>query len=307
MRVLSGRYELLGPLGRGGMGTIYRARDRELARLVAVKMLPDDLVDRPESRKRFQREARTAAGLNHPNITMVFDMGRDGDGEQGQPYLVMEFVDGHNLSRVLAGGPVAPAWAAAIVAQVLEALEHSHGRGVVHRDVKPSNIMVTGRGPNPRVKVLDFGIAKMMGQSSTRLTATGVAVGTPSYLAPEQAEAREVDARTDLYSTGCVLYEMLTGRPPFVADHPSAVLIQHLTRPPAPPSELVPGLPPGWDAVVLRALAKKPSDRFADAPAMREEILALAARRPAAPPATRHDIAAPQDGRTARLPREHPL
>ncbi|MBW8482423.1 protein kinase domain-containing protein [Actinomadura parmotrematis] len=285
-RVLSGRYELLGPIGRGGMGVVYRARDLPLDRLVAVKTLPAELTRSEGARARFQREARAMAALNHRGITHVHDLGEDTADDEPTPYLVMELVPGRTLGEEVGEGPLPPARAAAIAGAVLEALEHSHGKGVVHRDIKPSNIMVHGAGPRPDVKVMDFGIARLLSDAATRLTWTGALVGTPSYLSPEQAEGHPVDARSDLYSVGCVLYEMLTGRPPFVADIPTVVLLHHISRHPEPPSAHRPGLPPALDAVVLTALAKDPGQRFPDAAAMRRTLEQAAAGRPVPPPPT---------------------
>ncbi|WP_344247605.1 protein kinase domain-containing protein, partial [Actinocorallia libanotica] len=272
VEVLSGRYELLEPLGRGGMGVVYRARDRELERVVAVKVLPAEMLRGEDFRARFRREARAAAGLSHPNIAVVYDIGEDVGGLEPVPYLVMELVEGGTLSDLLRGEPLTPHEAGQIVSAVLEALEHSHGRQVVHRDIKPANIMVQRVGGRVRVKVMDFGIARLLSQTATRLTATGVVIGTPSYMSPEQADGRPADARSDLYSTGCVLYEMLTGRPPFTGDSATVVLFQHLQKTPEPPSRLNPALAPWWDEVLATALAKDPQDRYPDAAAMRQAI-----------------------------------
>ncbi|GAA3474831.1 protein kinase domain-containing protein [Nonomuraea roseola] len=270
--MLSRRYELLEPLGRGGMGVVYQARDRELERIVAVKVLPAQMLRDEDFRARFRREARAAAGLSHPNIATVYDIGEDiADGDP-VPYLVMELVEGGTLADLLRQAPPTPNEAGQIVAAVLEALEHSHEREVVHRDIKPANIMVHRAGGRVRVKVMDFGIAKLMSETATRLTATGMRIGTPSYMSPEQADGKPADARSDLYSTGCVLYEMLTGRPPFTGDSPTAVLFQHLHKTPQPPSQLNPALAPSWDQVLATALAKDPQQRHRDAAAMRQAI-----------------------------------
>ncbi|TMR39895.1 protein kinase domain-containing protein [Nonomuraea zeae] len=270
--MLSGRYELLELLGRGGMGVVYRARDRELERIVAIKVLPAQMLRDEDFRARFRREARAAAGLSHPDIAVVYDLGEDpGEGEP-VPYLVMELVEGGTLADLLRQAPPTPDEAGRIVAAVLEALEHSHGREVVHRDIKPANIMVHRVGGRVRVKVMDFGIAKLMSETATRLTATGTRIGTPSYMSPEQADGKPADARSDLYSTGCVLYEMLTGRPPFTGDSPAVVLFGHLRKTPRPPSQLIPALAPFWDQVLATALAKDPQQRYRDAAAMRQAI-----------------------------------
>ncbi|NDU74614.1 protein kinase [Actinomadura sp. DSM 109109] len=300
VRVLSGRYELLEPLGRGGMGVVYRARDRELERIVAVKVLPAQMLRDEDFRARFRREARAAAGLSHPNIAVVYDIGEDaGEGEPA-PYLVMELVEGGTLADLLRQAPPTPAEAGQITAALLEALEHSHEREVVHRDIKPANIMVHRAGGRIRVKVMDFGIAKLMSETATRLTATGMRIGTPSYMSPEQADGKPADARSDLYSTGCVLYEMLTGRPPFTGDSPAVVLLGHLHKTPRPPLELAPDLAPFWDQLLATALAKNPDQRHRDATEMRQAIetgaaavTAQAPPRPAFAPATGFDVPTP--------------
>ncbi|MEU7457551.1 protein kinase domain-containing protein [Streptosporangium roseum] len=304
MRALSGRYELLEPLGRGGMGVVYRARDRELERIVAVKVLPAQMLRDEDFRARFRREARAAAGLSHPHIATVYDIGEDTDGGDPVPYLVMELVEGGTLADLLRQAPPTPNEAGQIVAAVLEALEHSHEREIVHRDIKPANIMVHRAGGRMRVKVMDFGIAKLMSETATRLTATGTRIGTPSYMSPEQADGKPADARSDLYSTGCVLYELLTGRPPFTGDSPAVVLFQHLHKTPRPPSQLIPALAP-WDQILATALAKDPHQRHRDAAAMRQAIeTGLAAptaqapapaQPPATAPATRLHISPPVD------------
>ncbi|MEV3923468.1 protein kinase domain-containing protein [Actinomadura coerulea] len=303
VRVLSGRYELLEPLGRGGMGVVCRARDRELERIVAVKVLPTQMLRDEDFRARFRREARAAAGLSHPNIAVVYDIGEDaGEGEPA-PYLVMELVEGGTLADLLRQAPPTPGEAGQITVAVLEALEHSHEREVVHRDIKPANIMVHRVGGRVRVKVMDFGIAKLMSETATRLTATGMRIGTPSYMSPEQADGKPADARSDLYSTGCVLYEMLTGRPPFTGDSATVVLFGHLHKTPQPPSQLTPDLAPFWDELLATALAKDPDRRHRDATEMRQAIETGAAAvtaqappptpRPASAPATRLDVPPP--------------
>ncbi|MFA1554040.1 protein kinase domain-containing protein [Actinomadura chokoriensis] len=270
--MLSGRYELLEPLGRGGMGVVYRARDRELERIVAVKVLPAEMLRDEGSRARFRREARAVASLSHPNITVVYDIGEDTSAGEAAPYLVMELVEGGTLADLLRQAPPTPAEAGQITVAVLEALEHSHGREVVHRDIKPANIMVHRTGGRTRVKVMDFGIARLMSETATRLTATGMRIGTPFYMSPEQADGKPADARSDLYSTGCVLYEMLTGRPPFTGDSPTVVLFGHLHKTPRPPSQLTPDLAPFWDELLATALAKDPAQRHCDATMMRQAI-----------------------------------
>ncbi|MEU5213180.1 protein kinase [Streptomyces sp. NPDC020742] len=291
-RILGGRYELVQQLGHGGMGTVHRAVDRRLRRTVAVKTLSAELALQPEFLARFQREAHAAAALNHPGVATVHDVGEDAGGGAAEPYLVMEYVEGRPLSQVLREGRLSVDRAADVVGQVLDALDHSHRHAIVHRDIKPANVMLTGAGT---VKVVDFGIAKALSEVATRLTGTGVAVGTPAYLAPEQINGAETDHRTDLYAVGCLLYELLTGRPPYTGDSPFSVMHQHLSAEPVPPSRLRPELPPAVDEVIRRALSKDRAERFADAGAMRA-ALAEAARPAPAPTPTALDprAAAPQ-------------
>ncbi|MFD7377771.1 serine/threonine protein kinase [Streptomyces sp. S1A1-7] len=281
-RTLGQRYELVEQLGQGGMGTVHRAVDHRLRRTVAVKTLSAELVRQPQFLARFQREAHAAAALNHPGVATVYDVGEDTVDGFAVPYLVMEYVEGRTLAQVLGDGPLPTEQAVDAAGQVLEALRHSHGHGIVHRDIKPANVMFTRAGI---AKVLDFGIAKALSEMATRLTGTGVAVGTPAYLAPEQIEGRDTDHRTDLYAVGCLLYELLTGRPPYTGESPFSVMHQHLAQEPVPPSRLRPGLPPGVDAVVLRALHKRREDRFADAAEMKAELDRVAeyAQIPTAP------------------------
>ncbi|GHG73522.1 protein kinase domain-containing protein [Streptomyces glebosus] len=290
-RMLGQRYELVEQLGHGGMGTVYRAVDHRLRRTVAVKTLSAELAMQPEFLTRFQREAHAAAALNHPGVATVHDVGEDAGGGAAEPYLVMEYVAGRTLSQVLRDGPLAVAQAVDITGQVLAALDHSHRHAIVHRDIKPANVMLTASGA---VKVVDFGIAKALSEVATRLTGTGVAVGTPAYLAPEQINGAATDHRTDLYAVGCLLYELLTGRPPYTGDSPFSVMHQHLAAEPVPPSRLRPELPPAVDAVIVRALHKRREDRFADAATMRTALTAAphAAPAPPAPTPTALDPAA---------------
>ncbi|MFF5187527.1 protein kinase [Streptomyces sp. NPDC000345] len=295
MRVLAERYELVEAVGRGGMGEVWRATDRELGRTVAVKLLPPELTRHEEFRVRFRREARVVASLNHRNVAVLHDVGEDSTDGETTPFLVMEFIEGRTLTDVLADGPFTVERALAIGRDIADALAHSHGRGLIHRDIKPSNVMLTSEGG---IKVLDFGIAKVVAETTTRLTATGMTVGTPAYLSPEQLTGQPVDGRSDQYSTGCLLYELLTGRPPFVGDSPFAVMHQHISQEPVAPSRLRPQIPAAVDALVLRALAKDREQRQAGAAEMREALtetlLALsapapvparsAAATPAAPP-----------------------
>ncbi|MER7768122.1 protein kinase [Kitasatospora sp. NPDC096140] len=265
-RALNGRYELVEMLGVGGMATVWRAVDRVLGRQVAVKVLNGGLADDPRFAERFGREAQHAAMLVHPRIAMVFDSGVD----EGTPFIVMELVSGRSLAAVLAQQPALPVErAVGIAAAVCEALAVAHAAGLVHRDIKPGNIMITDDGG---VKVVDFGIARAA--SSDNLTRTASVLGTAAYLSPEQATASALDGRTDLYAVGCVLTEMLTGAAPFTAETPVAIAFKHVNEQPLPPSARRPGLPPALDAVVLRLLAKAPAGRPADASAARAELLA---------------------------------
>ncbi|MET8625728.1 protein kinase [Kitasatospora sp. NPDC004669] len=265
-RALNGRYELVEILGVGGMATVWRGVDRVLGRQVAVKILNGGLADDPRFAERFSREAQHAAMLVHPRIVMVFDSGVD----QGTPFIVMELVQGRSLAAILAQQPQLPVErAVGIAAAVCEALAVAHAAELVHRDIKPGNIMITDDGG---VKVVDFGIARA--GSSSNLTQTASVLGTAAYLSPEQATASALDGRTDLYAVGCVLTEMLTGETPFTAETPVAIAFKHVSEQPLPPSVRRPGLPPALDAAVLRLLAKKPADRPADATAARVELLA---------------------------------
>ncbi|MFJ8040574.1 protein kinase [Kitasatospora sp. NPDC096147] len=266
-RILNGRYELGEVLGVGGMATVHRGYDHQLGRPVAVKLLNGGLADDPRFAERFAQEAQHAARLVHPRIVTVFDSGVD----QGSPYIVMELVEGHPLSRLIADTTWLPVErAVGIASAVCEALEVAHAAGLVHRDIKPGNIMITQDGG---VKVVDFGIARA-GSSGAQLTQAAQVLGTASYLSPEQATASPLDGRSDLYSVGCVLTEMLTGAPPFGGDNSVAIAYQHVGTQPTPPSYRRPGLTPALDAVVLRLLAKNPADRPADAATARAELLA---------------------------------
>lgn len=264
-RALNERYELVDMLGVGGMATVWRGVDRVLGRQVAVKVLNGGLADDPRFAERFSREAQHAAMLAHPRIVMVFDSGVD----QGTPFIVMELVNGRSLAALLAERQTLPVErAVGIAAAVCEALSVAHAAGLVHRDIKPGNIMITDDGG---VKVVDFGIARA--GSSSNLTQTASVLGTAAYLSPEQATASALDGRTDLYAVGCVLTEMLTGATPFTAETPVAIAFKHVSEQPLPPSVRRPGLPPALDAAVLRLLAKNPADRPADAATARVELL----------------------------------
>ncbi|GAS96997.1 serine/threonine protein kinase [Mycolicibacterium canariasense] len=285
---LTDRYELGEILGFGGMSEVHRARDVRLHRDVAIKILRADLVRDPSFSQRFRREAKHTAALNHPSIVAVFDTG-EADTPTGKlPFLVMEFVEGQTVGKLIQQhGAMAPHRAISIIAEVCTALEFSHNRGIVHRDIKPANIMIT---PTGAVKVMDFGIAHAMNATTgDRLTATSAVVGTAQYFSPEQARGQEVDARTDVYSLGCVLYEMLTGQALFTGDTPLAVAYQHVRERPVPPSQRRAGISPELDAVVLKALAKKPDKRYQSAAEMHADLLRVgsgkAPEAPAQPPA----------------------
>jgi len=280
--VLSGRYRVDELIGRGGMATVYRGHDLTLGRAVAVKILKRELAADSAFRTRFRLEAQAASRMSHPAIVRVYDAGEDvdtdPDGTQHPlPYIVMELVQGKLLKDIIAAGPVSVSEAVRYVDGILEALEYSHRAGVVHRDIKPGNVMVTGQG---QVKVMDFGIARAVSDSSSTVAETTAIIGTASYFSPEQAKGEPVDARADIYSAGVVLYELLAGRPPFRGDTPVAVAYQHVSEAPVPPSELVGSVPRSLDAVVLRALAKDPFQRFADAASFRESLDATIGGKP---------------------------
>ena len=273
-RVLSGRYRVDEPIGHGGMASVFRGFDLTLGRPVAIKILDAELSRDSAFRTRFRLEAQAASRMSSPAIVRVYDAGEDTDiDDQGTahpiPYIVMELVHGHLLKDIIGAGPVPLNDAVRYVDGILEALEYSHRAGVVHRDIKPGNVMVTDSG---QVKVMDFGIARAVSDSSSTVAETTTILGTAAYFSPEQAKGDVVDARTDLYSTGVVLYELLTGRQPFRGDTPVAVAYQHVSEAPVPPSEVVETVPRALDAVVLRALAKDAFQRFPDAAAFREAL-----------------------------------
>jgi eukaryotic-like serine/threonine-protein kinase len=282
-RVLSDRYRVDELIGRGGMASVYRGYDVTLGREVAIKVLKHDLAVDTAFRTRFRLEAQAASRMSHPAIVRVFDAGEDTEvGADGRtypvPYIVMELVHGRLLKEIIAEAPVPTDDALRFVDGILEALEYSHRAGVVHRDIKPGNVMVTDAG---QVKVMDFGIARAVSDSSSTVAETTSIIGTASYFSPEQAKGEPVDARADLYSTGVVLYELLTGRPPFRGDTPVAVAYQHVSETPVAPSEVDENVPRALDAVVLRALAKDPFQRFPDAAAFRVALdTAVGGRQP---------------------------
>ncbi|TPG35113.1 Stk1 family PASTA domain-containing Ser/Thr kinase [Mycolicibacterium hodleri] len=268
---LSDRYELGEILGFGGMSEVHMARDVRLHRDVAVKVLRADLARDPSFYLRFRREAQNAAALNHPAIVAVYDTGEAETANGPLPYIVMEYVDGVTLRDIVHNdGPIEPRRAIEIIADACQALNFSHQHGTIHRDVKPANIMISKGGA---VKVMDFGIAKALADASNPVTQTSAVIGTAQYLSPEQARGEKVDARSDVYSLGCVLYEVLTGDPPFVGDSPVAVAYQHVREDPVPPSDRNPALSPGLDAVVLKALAKNPDNRYQTAAEMRTDLV----------------------------------
>lgn len=277
-RLLAGRYQIGALLGHGGMADVHVGTDTRLGRKVAVKLLRPSLANDPKFRLLFREEAQKAARMAHPTIVRVFDAGeetvRDAHGFETQlPFIVMEFVDGRMLKDIIADGPLEPKEAARIVAQVLTALEYSHRALLVHRDIKPGNIMVTQTG---QVKVMDFGIARAVSDNSATVADTSAVLGTAQYFSPEQARGETVDARTDLYSTGVVLFELLTGKPPFQGDRPAAVAYQHISETPAKPSSLNPHVSPALDAVVLHSLAKDKFERFQSASEFRADLEAAA-------------------------------
>jgi serine/threonine protein kinase/beta-lactam-binding protein with PASTA domain len=278
-RLLGGRYQVGELLGYGGMAEVHRGRDLRLGRDVAIKMLRTDLARDATFQMRFRREAQNAAALNHPAIVAVYDTGEE-TAPTGEtlPYIVMEFVNGRTLKEVLgAEGRLMPRRALEITGDICAALEFSHRHGIIHRDIKPGNVMLTQTG---QVKVMDFGIARALASGATTMTQTSAVIGTAQYLSPEQARGETVDARSDVYATGCVLYELLTGHPPFVGDNPVSVAYQHVREDPLPPSDSNRDVPPDVDAVVLKALAKNRVNRYQSAGEMRSDLLRAANGRP---------------------------
>ena len=266
-KTYGGRYAVIERVGVGGMAEVYRARDELLGRDVAVKVLNERLSTDRSFVERFRREAQAAANLSHPNIVSLYDYGSD----DSDYYIVMEFIDGRGLDEIIrAEGPLLPERAGEIAADVARALERAHAQGLVHRDVKPNNIMITSYG---QTKVTDFGIVRALGgDSEATMTQTGMVIGTAAYLSPEQAQGAPVDARSDVYSLGCVLYESLTGQPPFSGDTPLSIAYKHVREHAEPPSSLNPDVPEALDAITMKALAKNPENRYSSAKEMREDL-----------------------------------
>jgi len=277
--LLANRYEIGDVIGRGGMATVHLGNDTRLGRKVAVKLLKPSLANDPVFRTRFRQEAQAAARMAHPTVVRVYDAGEEtvsepSGAEVQVPFIVMEYVEGRPLSDIIAEGAVAPDEAVRITEGILTALEYSHRAGVVHRDIKPANVMVTHSG---QVKVMDFGIARAITDTSATVAQTTSILGTASYFSPEQARGETVDARTDLYSTGVVLFELLTGRAPFLGDTPVAVAYQHVSEQPVAPSTITPAVSPALDAVTLHALVKDRTRRFQNAAEFRSDLQQAAA------------------------------
>lgn len=292
---LGDRYDIGQVVGRGGMAEVYEGTDRRLNRRVAIKVLRPDLARDPMFQERFRREAQSAAGLNHPNIVAIYDTGEDvlndGVSQVTIPYIVMEYVDGTTLRQTLQRGPrIMPERSLEICAGILAALDYAHRHGIVHRDIKPANVMLNAHGD---AKVMDFGIARAMSDAATSVTTTSAVMGTAQYLSPEQARGELVDARSDIYSTGCLLYELLTGTTPFTGESPVSIAYQHVNEAPIPPSQLDPSISATLDAIVLHALAKLPDGRYQTAAEMRADVERAMAGMP---------IIAATPGATAVLP-----
>ncbi|KGN30076.1 serine/threonine protein kinase [Knoellia sinensis KCTC 19936] len=286
---MGGRYEVAELIGRGGMAEVHLGHDTRLGRQVAIKMLRSDLARDPSFIKRFRREAQSSAGLNHASIVAVYDSGEDHTVESGGarvavPYMVMEYVEGETLREVLnERGKLPTEEACRVTEGVLDALAYSHRMGIVHRDIKPANVMVAKDGS---VKVMDFGIARAIADTAATMTQTQAVIGTAQYLSPEQAQGHAVDARSDLYSAGCMLYELLTGRPPFIGDSPVSIAYQHVGEQPVPPSTIEESLGEELDAVVLHSLAKPREKRYQDAASFRSDLQCARLRRPISPAAS---------------------
>lgn len=272
-RIVAGRYVLGDLIGQGGMSSVYRGTDQKLGRQVAIKIMKAELSEDPIFRSRFKQEAQAASRMAHPTIVRVFDAGDEivetPEGPRDLPYIVMEYIEGQDLRRLLTKGTIAQREAILIVEDVLTALEYSHKAGVVHRDIKPANIMITKTG---QVKVMDFGIARALSDSSSSVEHTTAILGTASYFSPEQAKGDSVDARSDIYSAGIVLYELLAGSVPFRGDSPVAVAYQHVSERPVAPSERNDAVSPALDRVVLKALGKDKNKRFQSASEFRDYL-----------------------------------
>ncbi|WP_337926641.1 Stk1 family PASTA domain-containing Ser/Thr kinase [Nocardioides panacisoli] len=295
--MIGGRYQLGELLGRGGMAEVRKAVDTRLGRVVAIKRLRTDLATDDNFQARFRREAQSSAALNHPSIVAVYDTGEErATNGVMQPYIVMEYVEGRTLRDVLREGrKILPERALEITSGVLAALDYSHRAGIIHRDIKPGNVMLTPAGD---VKVMDFGIARAMSDAATSMTQTAAVVGTAQYLSPEQARGESVDSRSDVYSAGCLLYELLTGQPPFVGDSAVAVAVQHVREPATPPSHLDADLPDSVDAIAMKALTKRIDERYQSAAEMRHDIERYLAGRPVAAVVT-PPVPPPEDPPTA--------
>ncbi|MGH2660646.1 MAG: Stk1 family PASTA domain-containing Ser/Thr kinase [Actinomycetota bacterium] len=302
--MLAGRYRIEEELGRGGMAKVFKGMDTVLGRPVAIKVLAPQFAEDANFVTRFRREAQAAARLNHPNLVGVYDTGSD----DGVYFIVMEYVEAKTLADYLVGGGrILPDRAIEIAVSVCDALSIAHAHGIIHRDIKPANIMVTGRG---EVKVTDFGIARMLSGSDT-LAQTAAVLGTASYLSPEQAQGRPVDQRSDLYSLGCVMYEMVTGRPPFSGDSAVVVASKHVLEQPTPPSKLNRDVAPGLEAVIMKALAKNPDNRYQTAEELRADLEQARLGRhvqatPLLPESAPTQVIAPSGPPTAVLPPTEP-
>ncbi|MGH8827541.1 MAG: Stk1 family PASTA domain-containing Ser/Thr kinase, partial [Jiangellaceae bacterium] len=278
--LLGNRYEVGEIIGRGGMAEVRRGRDTRLGRIVALKMLRVDHSTDATFQARFRREAQSSASLNHRNVVAVYDTGEDYIDGHRIPYIVMEYVEGQTLREMLQDqARFTPERSIEVISSTLDALEYSHRAGIVHRDIKPGNIMITTAG---EVKVMDFGIARSLAETGMALTQTAAVVGTAQYISPEQARGEQADARSDLYATGCVMYELLTGRPPFVGESLVSVAVSHVREIAAPPSSLDPNIPRDLDAIVMKALAKDRTDRYQSAYEMRADLQRAAAGLPVA-------------------------
>ncbi|WP_347813901.1 Stk1 family PASTA domain-containing Ser/Thr kinase [Allobranchiibius sp. GilTou38] len=304
-RILGGRYEVGELIGRGGMAEVHLGHDTRLGRTVAIKMLRSDLARDPSFLTRFRREAQSAAGLNHHAVVAVYDSGEDiavetGGARVDVPYIVMEYVEGETLRDILDDeGKLAPDEAARITMGILSALDYSHEKGIVHRDIKPANVMLTRGGS---VKVMDFGIARALADTAATMTSAQAVVGTARYLSPEQAQGETVDARSDLYSAGCVLFELLTGRTPFVGE-PVSLVYQHITDQPQPPSVYEPSVPPAMDAVTLHSLEKPRGSRYQHAGDFRADLQRARTGEPlSAAAAAMEGAGRPMDGEPHAVP-----